>query len=158
MCVDVLGLVFAGAAAKTARVTITTFLGGAKTAEEIGKNIAKSPKMIELLKTIVSALKELPSKLSSVAKSLSKNKTWGGFISQALTGVGKFVQKILDSIKGMFKSKALRPVLVQLGLITGLGTGVEIYSDIKKKDSKKQEDELIKLLDKQKGDYDQIFT
>ena len=58
----------------------------------------------------------------------------------------------------MFKSKALRPVLVQLGLITGLGTGVEIYSDIKKKDSKKQEDELITVLNKQKGDYDQIFT
>ena len=162
MGVDVLGLVFAGAAAKAGRVLIKTSLEGAKTVEAIGKNIAKSPKMIELLKTIVSALKELPSKLSSAAKSLSKNKTWGGFISQALTGVGKFVQKILDSIKGMFKSKALKPVLVQLGLITGIGTGVEMYSDIKKKESekesKKQDVELTKLLDKQKTDYSQIFT
>lgn len=162
MGVDVLGLVFAGAAAKAGRVLIKTSLEGAKTAEEIGKNIAKSPKMIELLKNIVSALKELPSKLSSVAKSLSKNKTWGGFISQGLNGVGKFVQKILDSIKGMFKSKALRPVLVQLGLITGIGTGVEMYSDIKKKESekesKKQDIELTKLLDKQKTDYSQIFA
>jgi hypothetical protein len=158
MGVDVLGLVFAGAAAKAGRVVIKNSVVGAKTAEQMGTNIAKNPRMIELLRKIVSGIKELPSKLSSVAKSLSKNKTWGGFISQALTGVGKFVQKILDSIKGMFKSKALRPVLVQLGLITGLGTGIEIYSDIKKKDTKKQDDELLKLLDKQKGDYDQIFT
>jgi hypothetical protein len=62
----------------------------------------------------------------------------------------------------MFKSKALRPVLVQLGLITGIGTGVEMYSDIKKKESekesKKQDVELTKLLDKQKTDYSQIFA
>lgn len=162
MGVDVLGLVLAGVAAKAGRVLIEGSLAGAKTAEQMGVNIAKSPKMIELLKNMVSALKDLPSKLSSVSKSLAKNKTWGGFVSKALNGVGKFVQKILDSIKGMFKSKALRPVLVQLGLITGIGTGVEMYSDIKKKESekesKKQDVELTKLLDKQKTDYSQIFA
>jgi hypothetical protein len=158
MGIDVLGLVFAGAAAKAGRVTIEAAVAGARTAEQMGANIAKSPKMIELLRKIVSGIKELPAKLSGVASQVSKNKFWGGFASKALNGLGAFIKKILDSIKGMFKSKALKPVLVQIGLITGIGTGVEMYSDIQQKKEKGKEKDLVKTLDTTKTNFDQIFA
>jgi hypothetical protein len=158
MGIDVLGLVFAGAAAKAGRVALEAAVGGARTAEQMGANIAKSPRMIEFLRKIVSGIKELPAKLSGVASQVSKNKFWGGFVSKALNGLGTFIKKILDSIKGMFKSKALKPVLVQIGLITGIGTGVEVYSDIQQKKEKGKEKDLVKTLDTTKTNFDQIFA
>lgn len=150
---DVLGLVFVGVAAKTARATAKGLLAGAKTAEQAGEVIAKSPAMIEILTKMVSAVKDLPSKLSSMSKTLGKG-FWGNLFSKALSGVSSFVTKILSTIRSMFTKKELRPVLIQLGLIGGLGTYSEISKENSKMDSKNQEKQFSSLMKKQTTDVD----
>ena len=120
---DILGLVFAGAAAKAARITIRSVLGGIKgSADDVARAIAKSPSLIGLLKKMVGAVKEVPAKLAVAAGKASKGGFWSKLFGKAFDGVGKFVQKFLDSITGLFTKKEFRPVLVQLGLIGGIGT------------------------------------
>lgn len=119
---DVLGLVLAGAAAKAARTAIKTAAGGAKVASEIGPQLAKNPTVMGFLKKMVGAIKELPTKLASVSKQLGKGGFWSGLLGKALSGVGSFVKKFLESIASLFTKKEMRPVLIQLGLIGGIGT------------------------------------
>jgi len=120
---DVLGLVFAGAAAKAARVAIKNAVGvGAKSAAEIGPQLAKNPTVMGFLKKMVTAVKDLPSKLTGIAKQLGTGGFWSKLFGKALSGVGSFVKKFLDSIASLFTKKEMRPVLLQLGLIGGIGT------------------------------------
>jgi hypothetical protein len=149
---DVLGLVFAGAAAKAARVGIRAAVAGARTAEEVGVAVAKNPTVLGFLKKIVSGLKDLPAKLASMSKQVG-NGFWGKLFAKALDGIGGFIKKMLSSISGMFTKKEMRPVLVQLGLITGIGT----YGQLQKgkegekgsEDTKKTEEEFAQLMKKQ---------
>jgi hypothetical protein len=151
---DVLGLVFAGAAAKAARVAIRGVVGGAKVASEIGPKIAKSPTVMGILKNMVTAIKDVPSKLAGLSKQLGKGGFWSGLLSKALSGVGKFVTKFLESIKSLFTKKEMRPVLFQLGLIGGIGTYHEYSKENSKQSSKKEEEEFATLMQKQSTDSD----
>ena len=151
---DVLGLVFAGAAAKAARVAIRGVVGGAKVASEIGPKIAKSPTVMGILKNMVTAIKDVPSKLAGLSKQLGKGGFWSGLLSKALSGVGKFVTKFLESIKSLFTKKEMRPVLLQLGLIGGMGTYHEYSKENSKQSSKKEEEEFATLMQKQSTDSD----
>ena len=119
---DVLGLVLAGAAAKAARVAIKGAVGGTKIASEVGVKIAKNPTVMGLLKKMVGAVKDLPAKLGGLAKQLGKGGFWSGLLGKALSGVSSFIKKFLESIASLFTKKEMRPVLVQLGLIGGIGT------------------------------------
>ena len=146
---DVLGLVFAGAAAKAARVAIKGAVGGTKIAAEMGPKIAKNPTVMGLIKQMVGAVKDLPAKLASVAGKLGKTGFWGGLVGKAMSGVGKFIKMFLDSIASLFTKKEMRPVLVQLGLIGGLGTYGEYAKDKAKTDSEETEKQFAQLMQKQ---------
>lgn len=160
---DILGLVFAGAAAKAARITIRSVLGGIRgSVDDIARSIAKSPSLIGLLKKMVGAVKEVPAKLSVAAGKAAKGGFWSKLFGKAFEGVGKFVQKFLDSITGLFTKKEFRPVLVQLGLIGGIGTYAhsqdkklqDLQQSKAKKDAeiakiKKEKEKLNKDLGKQ---------
>lgn len=162
---DILGLVFAGAAAKAAKITIKSLFTSFKSSTtEVARKIASSPSLIGLLKKMVGAVKELPSALSAVAKKIGTSGFWGKLFSKVLNGVGNFVRGILDSIKSLFTKKEFRPVLVQLGLITGIGTYTHSQEtklkDLQKqkqaKDAetekiKKETEKLTKDLDSQSG-------
>jgi hypothetical protein len=147
---DVLGLVFAGAAAKAARVGIRAAVAGARTAEEVGVAVAKSPTVLGFLKKIVSGLKDLPAKLASMSKQVG-NGFWGKLFAKALDGVGGFIKKMLGSIAGMFTKKEMRPVLVQIGLLGGIG-GYEQIQKGKLEDLQKTKGEKDKQLAKLKID------
>lgn len=155
---DVLGLVFAGAAAGGARALLKGMVSGVRSASEMGSKIASSPQMIAVLKKIVSGLKELPTKLSNVAKQVGTKGFWSKLFSKAVNGVGEFVQKILAGIRGMFTKKEFRPVLVQIGLVGGIGTYGELSKEKTKEksteDLKKQEQEFVDLMKKQTTDAD----
>lgn len=146
---DVLGLVLAGAAAKAARVAIRGAVGGTKVAAEMGPKIASSPTLMKMLKTMVGAVKELPSKLASIAKQLGKGGFWSGLLSKALSGVGSFIKKFLDSIRSLFTKKEMRPVLVQLGLLTGLGIYGEYSKEKGMEDTKQSEEQFADLMKNQ---------
>lgn len=144
---DILGLVFAGAAAKASRVAIKGALAGVREVDDVARAVAKNPTIMGMLKNIVSAVKDLPSTLSAAAKKIGNGGFWGSLFSKALNGVGNFIKKILDSIKNLFTKKEFRPVLVQLGLISGVGTYVHSQEEkVKELESKKiaQEKEVLK--------------
>ena len=146
---DVLGLVFAGAAAKAARVAIKGAVGGAKVAAEMGPKVAANPTVMGLIKQMVGAVKELPAKLASVSAKLGKTGFWGGLVGKAMSGVGKFIKMFLDSIASLFTKKEMRPVLIQLGLIGGLGVYGEYAKEKGEKESKETEQEFAQLMQKQ---------
>ena len=150
---DVLGLVFAGAAAKAGRVAIKGAVATAKTAPEMGALIAKNPTLLGMLKKMVSAVKDLPATLSKYSSKLGK-----GFFStlfkKALDGVSAFVKKFLSSVTSLFTKKEMRPVLLQLGLIGGIGTYVEYSKEKEKEKSGDQEQQFSQLMKKQGTDAD----
>jgi hypothetical protein len=150
---DVLGLVFAGAAAKAGRVAIKGAVATAKTAPEMGALIAKNPTLLGMLKKMVSAVKDLPATLSKYSSKLGK-----GFFStlfkKALDGVSAFVTKFLSSVTSLFTKKEMRPVLLQLGLIGGIGTYGEYSKGVSVAKNKEQERQLTQLIKNQGTDID----
>jgi hypothetical protein len=157
--IDLLGLFTAGAAAKAARTMVKTATLGAKTAEEMGQAVIKSPSMMEFLKNMVSNLKGLPAKLSSFSKTLGKG-FFGNLFSSGLKGVGNFVQKGLSSIASMFKGPGGKAALKNLGLIGGIHVGTEFYKDYKtkeveaqKKKSDQQQNQLATAIASKDADY-----
>jgi hypothetical protein len=81
-----------------------------------------------IITKMVGALKDLPAKFA-----LFSAKLWTGFFSKlfgkASTGLGKVVDGFLNSIKSLFSKPQYRPVLIQLGLITGIGTYGELQKE-----------------------------
>jgi len=157
--IDLLGLFTAGAAAKAARTTVKAATMGAKTAEEMGQAVLKSPSLMEFLKTMVSNLKGLPAKLSSFSKTLGKG-FFGNLFSAGLKGVANFVQKGLNSVASMFKGPGGKAALKNLGLIGGIHVGTEFYKDYKtkeveaqKKKSDQQQNQLATAIASKDADY-----
>lgn len=149
---DVLGLVLAGAAAKASREAIKAAVEGTKVASEIGPKLAKNPGVMGFLKKMVGAVKELPAKLASVSKQLGKGGFWSGLLGKALSGVGTFVKKFLESIASLFTKKEMRPVLLQLGLLGGIGT-YEVSQEEKlaklKQQKKEKDQQMVSQMNKQ---------
>lgn len=143
--IDILGLVSAGAAAGGARAVIK----GIGSMFSLEKAVAKSALVRETLVSMIKSLQKLPAKLAELGSHLIKGH-FGKLIKMALDNVGKFISWVVENLKSMFKSPALRPVLVNAGLVVGIGTGVEAYKDFAEKKHKKEE-EMAKL-EKEKED------
>lgn len=144
--VDILGLVSAGAAAAAARTLLKTSGGTIKGLEMAA---AKNPAFRSMLESLLKSLKKLPSKLAEFGSMMGKGQ-FGKLFNMAIKNVGKFINFVLEQVKSVFKSPALKPVLINAGLITGIGTGVEAFKDYRKKEdelAKKQKEEEDKAQD-----------
>lgn len=152
--IDILGLVSAGAAAGGARAIIKG-IGGSLLGLE--KSVAKSPVVRKTLESMVGGLKKLPAKLAEWGTMLGKGQ-FGKLFKMALGNVGKFINWIIENLKSTWKSPALKSVLVNTGLVVGIGTGVEAYKDYK--ETKNKEDLNQAKLDQEKEDeaYDELAT
>lgn len=152
--IDILGLVSAGAAAGGARAIIKG-VGGSLLGLE--KSVAKSPVVRKTLESMVGGLKKLPAKLAEWGTMLGKGQ-FGKLFKMALGNVGKFINWIIENLKSTWKSPALKSVLVNTGLVVGIGTGVEAYKDYK--ETKNKEDLNQAKLDQEKEDeaYDELAT
>lgn len=126
--IDILGLVTSGAAAKAARVTMK----GLGNMANLERAAAKSGAVRKTLTDLLKGLKNLPSKLAEFGKFLSKS-SFGKLFNLALQNVNKFINFIIQNIKSTWKSPALKPVLVNAGIITTLGAGGEAIKDYKQK-------------------------
>jgi hypothetical protein len=103
--VDIIGLVFAGVAAKSARTTIAGIFRRFGTSNKGLSQAAKSsPAFKGILEQIQSAAKGASTKMSQVGAYLQKNSpkiyTW---FSGIIGGLGKIVKKIIDTIGGILK-------------------------------------------------------
>jgi hypothetical protein len=147
--VDILGLVFAGAMAKGAKVAVKGAVGGLKTTEDVAVAVSKNPTFKNILTRIGEGLSKVPGKLGEAASYLSaKFPAGSNFIKGILGKIGKFIKGIADFISkalhvvapGSSKlSKGVRSAIGTTALVGGIGT----YGKYKQE---KGEDELAKAL------------
>jgi hypothetical protein len=152
--VDVIGLVFAGVAAKAARIGVKGAIEGARATGNVGASLAKNKGFMEVLKTGIEALKSLPSKLASMSKYFKEGTFFSKLFSKAISGVAAFSKMIINGIKNIFKGPALKPVLINLGILSAIGTYGEYQKEKNIASSKSDEKELIAALEKDKKDDD----
>jgi hypothetical protein len=152
--IDILGFVTAGVAAKTARAGLKAAISGGRGIEGFGNAIAKNPTFRELITNALKGLKDLPSKLASLTSTLGKG-YFGKLLKMGLSKVGDFVKWIIEGLKSTFKSGAMRQILVNVGIVSGIGTGVEYLKDVVKtkketakldKEKQKEEEESLEDL------------
>ena len=156
---DVLGLVFAGVAAKGARAIFRPLQGLKGT--KLASKIAKSPKLKALIKKILKASKSAAGKLKSVANHI-KGKWPAGFkwIGSILGGLGNVIKKLQTYCGKLIKTSSkegIRMTKVSGGLPTrtgmdavktgtkaaavvgglsyGIEKGIEAYTGMSKKDT-----------------------
>jgi len=147
--VDILGLVFAGAVAKGARVAVKGAVSGVRTAEEVAVVAAKNPTFKSILTKIGEGLSKVPGKLSEAASYLSTKFPAGskfikgilGKIGQFIKGIAEFISKAISTvIPGTSKlAKGTRAAVGTTALLGGIGT----YGEYKKE---KGEEELAQAL------------
>lgn len=147
--VDILGLVFAGAVAKGARVTVKGAVGTARTAEEVAVVVRKNSTFKNILTKIGDGLSKVPGKLNEAASYLSTKFPAGfNFIKGILGKIGKFIKGISDfiskvlhtAIPGSSKlAKGTRAAVGTTALVGGIGT----YGEYKKE---KGEEDLAQAL------------
>jgi hypothetical protein len=135
--VDILGFVFAGAAAKAAKVPLEAAVGGLKTAEQVAAAASKSSWLKSILTKMKGALDSVPGMLKNTSNWLSKKlPSAAKFINGIFSGLGKIITQLSEFLTKVFSStsKVSKGVKAGLGtgaLVAGLGTGVEYYKEIK---------------------------
>lgn len=147
--VDILGLAFAGVAAKAARVAIEGAVIGVKSAEQLGMVAAKSSTLKKILVNMSEGIKSVPSLLEKAVVWLKTNFPMGAkFIGGILSGIGKFLKGLSDflskalstAIPGSSKlAKGTRAAVGTGALVGGIGT----YGEFKKE---KGESDLASAL------------
>jgi hypothetical protein len=142
--IDIMGLVFAGLAAKGARTALQTAIraGGAEIAG-LERAVAKNPTLKATIIKMIEGLKSLPSKLASWGTTLSKS-SFGKLFKMALDKVGSFIKWITQTLVSSWKTPELRSILKTTGLVVGIGTGTEALKDYSKKKGEEQKAELKK--------------
>jgi hypothetical protein len=99
---DILGLVFAGGAAKAAKALINTTLKGVKTTKEAAKIVAKTPGLKSIVQKIGSALSSAGTKMSQAVSFLkSKFPKGAQFIESIMGKFTGFIKKLSDSVNGL---------------------------------------------------------
>jgi hypothetical protein len=126
--VDILGLVFAGAAAKSAKVPLTTAVKGIETAEQVAVAVSKNSWLKNLLLKIKSGLDSVPGLLKQASEFLSKKfKPAAKFIDGILNGLGNVIKQMTDFLAKVFGStsklaKGTRAGVGTAALVGGIGT------------------------------------
>lgn len=136
--VDILGLVFAGVAAKSARLALKP-LTNARTEAEMVEVVSKNPTIKGILTKMKNGLSEVPGKLSEISSSISSKFPKGSkFINNVLGSIGGFLTKIGNMLNKMLGIKSMATATkTQKGLKTGLTTaglvgGVGTYGEYQK--------------------------
>lgn len=149
--IDILGLVFAGAAAKSARVALKP-LTNARTEAEMVEVVAKNSTIKGYLTKMKTGLTEVPAKLSQYASDIASKFPKGSAFIKSITGsIGKFLTKIDSMLNKMLgikstttatkTQKALKSGLTTGGLVGGIGT----YGEYQKE---KEENKRTQIADK----------
>lgn len=137
--VDLIGLVFAGAAAKTAKGTIGNFVRSfGKSAETMKAGIKQSPKVQGIVKQMGESLNKAPNLINQASQYLAKKApSIHKWMSGLMSGLSKFLKKIADFLAflGQGTIKAGGAVLsapTKLGtkVASKLGAGVETATKI----------------------------
>jgi hypothetical protein len=153
---DILGLVLAGYAAKSAKTAITAATAGAKTAEEAGAAIAKNPAAYAALETMAKASERVPSMLGKSAGMMEKTFPKGAnFVDKSISKAPEALAKSEGVFSKIWKgAKAATKTGVVVG---GIGTAEKYLQGGKEAELAADNKELGKALTSQEADYSQIF-
>jgi hypothetical protein len=158
--IDIIGLVFAGVAAKAARTAAKTAAVGVRTAEQGALAISKSPVLKSALVTGTEALAKGSKKMTEAGVKLGTGKL-GSWFGSMLGKMGSFFKYLGENLAKLLSWKAVKGAAKTTAIVGGIGTGIELYKDMTKKDiekqslakqelSKSEEDDLIKAMKNQK--------
>jgi hypothetical protein len=141
--VDLLGLVFAGVAAGTARTAVTGFIKKfGSSVQGISKGIKESPVILSILTKMKQAVSAAPTKLREAQSwIMTKNPTIGNWIGGILGSAAKIFEKIITFIgqvtigtgKAALKVVSAPGKIVQKGsekLARGVGVGKQTAQKI----------------------------
>jgi hypothetical protein len=134
--VDIMGLVFAGAAAKVGKsaveIGIKTF---GKTDKGLAKAVKESPQLKGILEKILNSVKNAPQNMNKAVTYLTKNSPkMGKWLGGVINKLTEFIQKIINLLSSILKGgvnvvKAAgapgRVARKVLGQETKLGKGVQ---------------------------------
>jgi hypothetical protein len=174
--IDLIGLVGAGFGAKTSKSLVTNVIRKFGTSEKgLGKAVQSSPKFKSLLETILNSVTSAGSRMGKVNSYLkTKSPMLYKFVSSVLSSLGKFIMKIVTSIKailsGTFKviSAPGKAIEKSLGSGSKLGKGAKAgvnttalvggFGTYEKVDSNNKNKEIINAVQSTgiKPNYDNI--
>lgn len=152
--IDMLGLVTTGLAAKSSKSIVGSMIRKFGTSTEgLSKAAKSSSKFRSILESILNSAMSASGKMSQVVKFLqTKSPMLFKFVSGILSGLGKFVNLIIKSIKSIFKlisvpgkfvektlgggklGKGVKAGINTAGLVGGYGTYEKVSSDVKNKE------------------------
>lgn len=123
---DVLGVVIAGAAAKAGRLAVAPMLKMTGSGR-IAAWLAKNPRVLKMIDSIIVNASKAPGFLSRAAQSLAKKFPAGAkFIESILGRASKMMQSLVDSLKSLKGGAGASKGLVKTGAATkGLGTAAK---------------------------------
>jgi hypothetical protein len=156
---DLIGLVFAGVAAKTGKGLIKMLTKGVKTEAELSKVVAKNPQFKSLIQKGVSATDKAGPKMIEASKNIKGNNVFSNFIKSSLSSMGSFLTKIKTSLMNILKPKTTLGKGVRAGVTsTALVGGLGVYSANKNK-NKNELNLSSSDFDKMSGeaDYEDVF-
>ena len=133
---DVLGLVTAGALAKSAKVATEPLKLMSKTPGKIAQYLERNPKLKGIIESMISGIKKVPEFLGKAQSYIASKWAAGGkFISDAIGMIRSITTKFINSLSelvGKLTSKqAVRAGATNTGMIYGLDKGAEKYVEYK---------------------------
>jgi len=159
--IDIIGMVFAGAAAVSARTATKAATLGLRTAEEGAMAVSKSPVLRSALETGTEALAKGSGKMTEASLKLGTGKI-GIWFKSMLGKMGSFFKYLGENLAKLLSWKAIKSGVKTTVLVGGIGTGIELYKDRKMKEfedqqkiaqemAPEQEEELINALKSQEN-------
>jgi hypothetical protein len=157
--IDIIGLVFAGLAARAAKTAAKAATVGIRTTEELALAASKSSILKNTLEKGAEALGKASGKMNEASLKLGSGKI-GTWFKAILGKMGNVFKKIGEFIAKLFAWKTIKAAAKTTAVVGGIGTGIELYKDYKSSNqniSKNEEDDLIKSMKKQDADFSEFI-
>ena len=130
--VDVIGMVFAGVAAKAGRVAIKTATAGARTIEAAAQSIAKSPAATKVVQTGAEAIPKAATQMEKASSRLGSGKI-GTWFKGILSKMGGFFKYLGETLAKLLSFKTLKAGVKTAVVVGGIGTAAHTYKNYQEK-------------------------
>jgi len=154
--IDVLGMVTAGSAALAARRVVKAATVGAKTSEEIGSKIAKSPKLKDTIETISTNLSGGGNKMEQAGRKLGSGKI-GTWFKGILSKMGGFFKYLGETLAKLLSFKTLKAGAKTAVVVGGLGTLAHTFKNYQEKNNSDISKNDINALTDGSADYSGLY-
>jgi hypothetical protein len=133
---DILGLVTAGAMAKSAKAAATPLKALSKSPGRVAQYLEKNPKLKGLIQSMIDGINKVPSFLSKAQATIASKWGAGGkYIADAIGWIrsitSKFVSSLSELIGKLSSKEAGKATATNTGMLYGFDKGAEKYIEYK---------------------------